>query len=429
MSRRPCLTESGRQPPSDGAGLGQRVLFTLGALVIYRLGTYVPLPGIDLQLLQELFSRNAGGMVDIFSARALGRMTIFALNITPYLSASILLQLVMVVSSKLRALKNAGAAGSKTLDQYARIGALVIAAIEAYGIAIGLEGASGGRSAVIDPGLFFRLSTVLMLTAGTALLIWLGDQITARGVGNGIALIIFSGIVAHTPTALGQLLERGRMGTMSYSAIVLALMGVVALVAFVVFMERAQRRVLVQYPRRQIGSRMFGGEASHLVLKLNSAGTIPPRFASSLLLLPATIAGFGATSAGGGWLAEITTYVGRGHPVYLLLYVVIIVFFCFLYTSIIFSPAEMAYNLRKYGGFIPGIRPGKDTADHLDHVLTRLTLIGTLYIAGICVLPEILAAQLGLRFYFGGTSLLIVVCVGLDLVGEFRARLIRATPC
>ncbi|HEV8028228.1 MAG TPA: preprotein translocase subunit SecY [Stellaceae bacterium] len=407
--------------------LKNRIWFTLGALVIYRLGTYIPLPGIDPHIFQDIFSRNAGGilgMIDMFSGGALGRMTIFALNIMPYISASIIVQLMTAVSPTLEALKKEGEAGRKKLNQYTRMGTVLLAAVQAYGMAVGLEGMGGGRSAVIDPGIFFRLSTVVTLAGGTVFLMWLGEQITARGVGNGISLIIFSGIVARIPNALGQLLEQGRVGSMSYIVIILLLVGAVAVITFIVFMERAQRRILVQYPKRQVGNKMFGGEASHLPLKLNTSGVIPPIFASSLLLLPATIAGFGASSSGGGWLAEITSYIGRGHPVYLLLYVALIIFFCFFYTAIVFNPTETADNLRKYGGFVPGIRPGKNTADYLDYVLTRLTVVGALYLSAVCVLPEILNSQLGLTFYFGGTSLLIVVSVTMDTVAQIHSHLL-----
>ncbi len=406
--------------------LKNRIWFTLGALVIYRLGTYIPLPGIDPGVLHEIFSRNSGGilgMVDMFSGGALGRMTIFALNIMPYISASIIVQLLTAVSPQLEALKKEGEAGRKKLNQYTRYGTVFLAAIQAYGIAIGLEGiGGGGRSPVVDPGYFFIVSTVVTLTGGTVFLMWLGEQITARGVGNGISLIIFSGIVARMPTALASLLELGRTGALSGFFIVLFLVLAVAVITFIVFMERAQRRILVQYPKRQVGNKMFGGEASHLPLKLNTSGVIPPIFASSLLLLPATFSSFGANRS--DWLGEITTYIGHGRPLYILLYVGLIIFFCFFYTAIVFNPTETADNLRKYGGFIPGIRPGKNTADYLDYVLTRLTVVGALYLAGVCVLPEILVSQYAVPFYFGGTSLLIVVSVTMDTVAQIHSHLL-----
>jgi preprotein translocase subunit SecY len=405
--------------------LKNRIWFTLAALVIYRLGTYLPLPGIDPQILQDLFNRNAGGilgMVDMFSGGALGRMTIFALNIMPYISASIIVQLLTAVSPQLEALKKEGEVGRKKLNQYTRYGTVFLAAIQAYGIAVGLEGAGGGRSPVIDPGVFFRLTTVITLTGGTVFLMWLGEQITARGVGNGISLIIFSGIVARMPQALASLLELGRTGAMSSVAIILFLVLAIAVITFIVFMERAQRRILVQYPKRQVGNKMFGGEASHLPLKLNTSGVIPPIFASSLLLLPATFASFSTDQA--GWLSEIGGYISRGHPIYIVSYVALIVFFCFFYTAIVFNPTETADNLRKYGGFVPGYRPGKTTADYLDYVLTRLTAVGSVYLAGVCVLPEILVNQYSLPFYFGGTSLLIVVSVTMDTVAQIHSHLL-----
>jgi preprotein translocase subunit SecY len=406
--------------------LKNRIWFTLGALVIYRLGTYIPLPGIDPQILQDLFSRNAGGilgMVDMFSGGALGRMTIFALAIMPYISASIIVQLLTAVSPQLEALKKEGEVGRKKLNQYTRYGTVLLAAVQAYGIAVGLEGAGGGRSPVIDPGLFFRFTTMVTLTGGTVFLMWLGEQITARGVGNGISLIIFSGIVARMPAAFGSLLELGRTGAVSTVFIIIFLVVAIGVITFIVFMERAQRRLLVQYPKRQVGNKMFGGEASHLPLKLNTSGVIPPIFASSLLLLPATFASFGSADQSGilGWFS---IYLRHGSIIYIVLYVALIVFFCFFYTAIVFNPSETADNLRKYGGFVPGYRPGKTTADYLDYVLTRLTVVGSLYLAAVCVLPEILVSQYNVPFYFGGTSLLIVVSVTMDTVAQIHSHLL-----
>jgi len=407
--------------------LKNRIWFTLGALVIYRLGTYIPLPGIDPGILQEVFSRNAGGilgMFDMFSGGALSRMTIFALNIMPYISASIIVQLLTAVSPSLEQLKKEGEAGRKKMNQYTRYGTVVLAAVQAYGIAVGLEGVSGeSGSAVIDPGLFFRLTTVITLTGGTLFLMWLGEQITARGVGNGISLIIFSGIVARVPSALAQLLELSRTGSLSPFFVILFIIGAVAVIAFIVFMERAQRRLLVQYPKRQVGNKVFGGDSSHLPLKLNTSGVIPPIFASSLLLLPATLAGFGNNQTS-SWWSWFTIYLGRGQPLYLAIYVALIVFFCFFYTAIVFNPGETADNLRKYGGFLPGIRPGKATADYLDYVLTRLTVIGAIYLAAVCVLPEVLVSRYSLPFYFGGTSILIVVSVTMDTVAQIQSHLL-----
>src|SRR5216683_2022386 len=394
---------------SKATELKNRIWFTLGALVIYRLGTYIPIPGI----------------FDMFSGGALGRMTIFALNIMPYISASIIVQLLTAVSPQLEALKKEGESGRKKLNQYTRFGTVALAAVQAYGIAVGLEGLrGGGGSAVVDPGMFFRLVTVITLTGGTVFLMWLGEQITARGVGNGISLIIFAGIVANLPHALVALLELGRTGAISTVTIIFFFAMSIVVIGFIVFMERAQRRILVQYPKRQQGNKMFGGEASHLPLKLNTSGVIPPIFASSLLLLPATLASFNAAGGGTGILAEITAYLAHGRPLYMLLYIALIVFFSFFYTAIVFNPVETADNLRKYGGFIPGIRPGKNTSDYLDYVLTRLTVIGSAYLAVVCILPEFLISQYSVPFYFGGTSLLIVVSVTMDTVAQIHSHLL-----
>jgi preprotein translocase subunit SecY len=408
--------------------LKSRIWFTLGALVIYRLGTYIPIPGIDPALLHDIFSRNAGGilgMFDMFSGGALGRMTIFALNIMPYISASIIIQLLTAVSPTLEALKKEGESGRKKLNQYTRYGTVLLAAVQAYGIAVGIEGMrAGAETAVLNPGLFFRLVTVVTLVGGTVFLMWLGEQITARGVGNGISLIIFAGIVANLPHALASTLELGRTGAISSFFIIMFLVVSILVVGFIVFMERAQRRLLVQYPKRQVGNKMFGGDASHLPLKINTSGVIPPIFASSLLLLPATVANFEVGGGSYGWLGQITTYLAHGRPLYMALYVVLIVFFCFFYTAIVFNPTETADNLRKYGGFIPGIRPGKNTADYLDYVLTRLTVIGAAYLAAVCILPEILISEYSVPFYFGGTSLLIVVSVTMDTVAQIHSHLL-----
>jgi len=407
--------------------LKNRIWFTLGALIIYRLGTYIPLPGIDPQILHEVFSRNAGGilgMFDMFSGGALGRMTIFALNIMPYISASIIVQLLTAVSPSLDALKKEGESGRKKMNQYTRYGTVVLAVVQSYGIAVGLEGMkAGASSAVLDPGIYFAMTTVITLTAGTIFLMWIGEQITARGVGNGISLIIMAGIIARIPSAMAQLLELSRTGALSPVFVVTFIVGAVLLVTFIVFMERAQRRLLVQYPKRQVGNKMFGGDSSHLPLKLNTSGVIPPIFASSLLLLPATLAGFSQDQSS-GWLSTILLYMGRGHPLYLLLYSALNIFFCFFYTAIVFNPAETADNLRKYGGFLPGTRPGKATADYLDYVLTRLTALGAIYLAGVCVLPEWVISRYSLPFFFGGTSILIVVSVTMDTVAQIQSHLL-----
>ena len=409
--------------------LKKRILFTLAALVIYRLGTYIPIPGIDPLILEEIFEQNAGGilgMFDMFAGGALGRMTIFALNIMPYISAAIIMQLMTAVSPNLDALKKEGETGRKRLNQYTRYLTVLLAAVQAYGISVGLENMSGsGGSAVMNPGLFFRATTVITLVGGTIFLMWLGEQITARGVGNGISLIIFAGIVANLPSALAGTLELGRTGALSAAFIILLLVMAVAVIAFIVFIERSQRRITVQYPKRQVRNRMFGGESSHLPLKLNVSGVIPPIFASSLLLMPVTFAQFSAGSgAGPEWLNTVNALLGRGQPLYLGVYVGLIVFFAFFYTAIVFNPVDTADNLKRYGGFIPGIRPGKNTADYLDYVLTRLTTVGALYLACVCILPEILISQYQVPFYFGGTSLLIVVTVTIDTVGQVQSHLL-----
>jgi preprotein translocase subunit SecY len=407
--------------------LKKRIWFTLAALVIYRFGTYIPLPGIDSSILNELFAHQKGGIVgmfDVFAGGALSRMSIFALNIMPYISASIIMQLMQAVSPSLEALKKEGEAGRKKINQYTRYGTVFLAAFQAYGLAVGMEGMQGNTgSAVMDPGLFFRATTVITLVGGTVFLMWLGEQVTQRGVGNGISLIIFSGIVAALPRALAGTLELGRTGALSTVVIVGFLLLAAAVITIIVFVERAQRRIIVQYPKRQVGNRMFGGESSHLPLKLNTSGVIPPIFASSLLLLPLTIANFSG-GQGPEWLTTITAMLGRGQPLFLIIYVSLIVFFAFFYTAIVFNPQETADNLRQYGGFIPGIRPGKNTADYLDYVLTRLTVLGAFYLSVICIIPEWLIAQFAVPFYFGGTSLLIVVTVTMDTVAQVHAHLL-----
>ena len=413
---------------SKATELKKRIWFTLGALVIYRLGTYIPLPGIDPGVMQDVFDQQRGGVLDIFdtfAGGALSRMTIFALNIMPYISASIIMQLMTAVVPSMEQMKKEGEAGRKKINQYTRYGTVLLAAVQGYGIAVGLEGmqAAGGETAVIDPGLFFRATTVITLVGGTIFLMWLGEQITQRGVGNGISLIIFAGIVAQLPTALASTLELGRQGRLSTAFILFLLVMSVAVIAFIVFMERAQRRILVQYPKRQVGNKMFGGESSHLPLKLNTAGVIPPIFASSILLMPLTVANFSGTG-GPEWLTAVSAWLGRGQPLYLALYIAGIVFFAFFYTAVVFNPQDTADNLKRYGGFIPGIRPGKNTADYLDHVLTRLTCVGAAYLALVCLLPELLISQYSVPFYFGGTSLLIVVTVTMDTVTQIQSHLL-----
>ncbi len=408
--------------------LKKRIWFTLGALIIYRLGTWIPIPGVDPQALADVFAQQGGGilgMFDMFAGGALSRMTIFALNIMPYISAAIIMQLMASAVPSLEQLKKEGEQGRKKINQYTRYLTVLIAAFQSYGIAIGLETMTGGQggSAVIDPGLFFRFTTVVTLVGGTVFLMWLGEQITARGVGNGISLIIFAGIVAELPGALAGTLEMGRTGAMSPLIISGLLLMVVAVLAVIVFVERAQRRIVIQYPKQQRGNRMFGGESSHLPLKLNTAGVIPPIFASSLLLLPITIAGFSA-QGGPDWLTTFTAIMGRGQPLYLGIYAALIIFFAFFYTAVVFNPQDTADNLKKYGGFVPGIRPGKHTAEYIDYVLTRLTTVGAAYLTVIALLPEVLISQYSVPFYFGGTSLLIVVTVTMDTVAQVQSHLL-----
>ena len=417
-----------------GAGFGalakadelkKRLWFTVGALIIYRLGTYLPLSGIDPGALADIFSQQSSGilgMFDMFSGGALSRMTIFALNIMPYITASIIMQLMTAIVPSLEALKKDGEAGRKMINQYTRYLTVLLATVQGYGIAVGLESASG---VVDDPGLFFRVTTVVTLVGGTLFLMWLGEQITSRGVGNGISLIIFAGIVANLPTALAGTLELGRTGALSSLLIVLLFVMAAAVIAFIVFIERSVRKILVQYPKRQHGNKVFGGDQSFLPLKINVPGVIPPIFASSLLLMPVSIINLTGGQAGGAdWLVALNAMLGRGQPLYLLIYVSMIVFFAFFYTAIVFNPEDTAENLRKYGGYIPGIRPGKSTADYLDFVLTRLTVLGAAYLSAICILPELLISKYAVPFYFGGTSLLIVVTVTLDTVGQIQSHLL-----
>ena len=408
--------------------LKQRLWFTLLALIIFRVGTHIPLPGIDPSVWESIFSQKSGGVLDMFNmfaGGALGRMSIFALNIMPYISASIIMQLLTSMNPTLEAMKKEGEAGRKKLNQYTRYGTIVLAIVQAWGLAIGLENMQGtGGSAVINAGIYFRITTVITIVGGTVFLMWLGEQITTRGVGNGTSLIIFSGIVAGIPSAIAGTLELGRQGALSTVTILGILVMVIGVVAFIVFMERAQRRVIVQYPKRMVGNRMAGGDSSHMPLKLNTSGVIPPIFASSLLLLPLTIVGFAGAQGGNEWLDLMARYLQHGQPAYMALYGGLIAFFAFFYTAIVFNPDETAENLRKYGGFVPGIRPGKPTADYLDYVLTRITSIGALYLVFVCLLPEFLIAKFSLPFYFGGTSLLITVSVMMDTVAQIHSHLI-----
>ncbi len=403
--------------------LKKRIWFTLGALIIYRLGTYIPLPGIDPAAFEASFTGKQQGVLELFNMFAGGavqRMAIFALNIMPYISASIIIQLLSSVVPSLEAIKKEGEGGRKILNQYTRYLTVVLALFQAYGISIGLEGQPG---IVSDPGLFFRISTVLTLLGGTMFLMWLGEQITARGIGNGSSLIIFAGIVAAFPSAIVSTLELGRQGAISTALILGVIIMSIGVVAFIIYMERAQRRLLITYPKRQVGNRVYEGQTSFLPLKLNTAGVIPPIFASSLLLLPTTIASFSQSQGSTGFLSLLTTYLGHGRPLYMLVYVGLIVFFAFFYTAIVFNPTETADNLKKHGGFLPGIRPGERTAQFIDSVLVRITVLGAGYLAIICLLPEILISYAALPFYFGGTSLLIVVSVTMDTVAQVHGHL------
>jgi preprotein translocase subunit SecY len=385
-------------------------------------------PGVDASVLGEMLSQHGGGilgMFDMFSGGALGRMTVFALNIMPYISASIIVQLMSAAIPSLETLKKEGESGRKKLNQYQRYLTVVIAMFQSYGIAVGLESMHGSfGAAVIDPGVFFRVSCVVTLVGGTMFLMWIGEQITARGIGNGTSLIIFAGIAANLRPAIVSLLELGRTGALSPIFIFSFLIIAIAVIAFIVFMERGQRRIVVQYPKRQVGQRMFGGDSTHMPLKINTSGVIPPIFASSILLIPATISGFSGPDAGGGWLAAIGNALAHGQPAYMVAYAAMIIFFSYFYTAVVFNPQETADNLKKYGGFIPGIRPGSATADYFDYVLTRLTTIGAIYLCVVCLLPEILISKYGVPFYFGGTSLMIIVSVTMDTVTQIQSHLL-----
>jgi preprotein translocase subunit SecY len=407
--------------------LRKRIWFTLGALIVYRLGTYIPTPGIDPVVMQQIFEQQAGGilgMFNMFAGGALGRMTIFALNVMPYISAAIIMQLLMAVSPTLGQLKKEGGSGRNRINRYTRYGTVLLAATQAYGIAVGLEGATSQLgSAVSDPGLRFRFTTVVTLTGGTIFLLWLGEQVTQRGIGNGISLIIFSGIVANLPLAIASTLELGRTGALSTAFILFLLIMAVALVLFIVFVERAQRRIAVKYPKRQVGNKTFAGEGTYLPMKLNPSGVIPLIFASSILLMPLTVAGFSG-GTGPDWLRWTTAMLGRGSVAYLAVYVGLIVFFAFFYAGIAFDPSDTAENLKKHGGFVPGIRPGNATADHLRFVQTRLVAIGAIYLTLVAVLPEVLTTRYGVPFALGGTSLLIVVSVTMDTVARVQTHLL-----
>ncbi len=409
---------------SKAEELKKRIWFTLGALLVYRFGTYIPLPGINPDALAQAFQQHSQGVLglfNMFAGGAVGRMAIFALGIMPYISASIIVQLMTSVVPSLEALKKEGEAGRKIINQYTRYGTVLLALVQAYAISVGLQ---SGNGIVTNPGPFFIVSSVITLVGGTMFLMWLGEQITARGIGNGISLIIFSGIVANLPHAISGTLELGRTGALSTGLILGVIILAIVLIAVIVFIERAQRRLLIQYPKRQVGNRMFQGDTSHLPLKLNTAGVIPPIFASSLLLLPATVAGFANTTEMPAWATTILNALGHGQPLYMLFYAALMAFFCFFYTAIVFNPKDTADQLKKHSGFIPGIRPGERTAEYIDYVLTRITVVGAIYIVLVCLLPEFLISATGVPFYLGGTSLLIVVSVTLDTVAQIQGHLI-----
>ncbi|HTJ90307.1 MAG TPA: preprotein translocase subunit SecY [Acidocella sp.] len=406
--------------------LKKRIWFTLGALIVFRLGTYIPVPGIDASVMAQQMSQNGGGilgMFNMFTGGALGRMTIFALNVMPYISASIIIQLMTAAVPALEALKKEGDSGRQKITQYTRYLTVLIAAVQAYGISVGLAAMKTQLGpAVIDPGLMFTFTCIVSLVGGTVFLMWLGEQITSRGIGNGMSLIIFAGIVANLPVAVANLLELGRTGALSTVFILAFLVIGLAVIAFVVFMERAQRRILVQYPKRQVGQKMFGGDSTHMPLKVNTSGVIPPIFASSLLLIPATIVGF--SHGGPGWLQFVAHELNHGEPGYMILFAALIIFFSYFYTAVVFNPEETADNLKKYGGFIPGIRPGSNTAKYFDTVLTRLTTIGAAYLCVVCLMPEFVLSNFTLPFYLGGTSLLIIVSVTMDTVAQIQSHLL-----
>ncbi|MBF0424683.1 MAG: preprotein translocase subunit SecY [Magnetococcales bacterium] len=426
------MTLATQQSPLAGFGnlgkipeLRKRLLFTLGMLIVYRIGAHVPIPGIDPAALAAFFAQQQGtllGMFNMFSGGALSRLTVFALGIMPYISSSIILQLMTTVVPKLESLKKEGESGRRKINQYTRYGTVLLSLFQGFGIAYGMESMqAGGMSVVIQPGWHFRLITVITLTAGTAFIMWVGEQITNRGIGNGISLIIFAGIVANLPVAMANTLQLTRTGDLQPLFVLFLVIMSVLVTSFIIFMERAQRRISIQYAKRQVSSRrMVGGEQTHLPLKINTAGVIPPIFASAIILFPVTIANF----APWDWLKSLSASLSPGHLMHMVLYSAAIVFFCFFYTAIVFNPEETADNLRKYGGFIPGIRPGQRTAEYFDKILTRLTLIGAVYVVAVCLLPEILIANYNVPFYFGGTSMLIVVGVTMDTVAQIQSFLI-----
>ena len=407
--------------------LRQRLLFVLGALVVYRIGSFIPVPGVDPVALEQLFDQQRGTILDMFnmfSGGALGRFSIFAIGIMPYISAAIIMQLLTVVHPKLEQLKKEGEQGRRKITQYTRYGTVFLATFQAFGVAVALETQqAGGSGLVMDPGIGFRITAVATLVTGTVFLMWLGEQITERGVGNGISIIIFAGIVAGLPQAIGGTLELARTGELHVLTVLFLLALALVVTAFVVFVERGQRRITVNYAKRQVGRRMYAGQTSHLPLKLNMAGVIPPIFASSIILFPATLGGWFGSTEGMTWLRDLSTTLQPGQPLYVVLYSIAIVFFCFFYTALVFNPRETAENLKKSGAFIPGIRPGEQTARYIDNVMTRLTVAGAAYITAVCLLPEFMIVNWNVPFYFGGTSLLIIVVVIMDFMSQVQAHM------
>ncbi|MCP5149429.1 MAG: preprotein translocase subunit SecY [Chromatiales bacterium] len=407
--------------------LKHRLLFVLGALVVYRIGSFIPVPGIDPVALSVLFEQQRGTILDMFnmfSGGALGRFSVFAIGIMPYISASIIMQLLTHVEPRLKEWRKEGEAGRRKITKYTRYGTVLLATFQALGVAIALEGQqSGNLSIVLDPGWAFRITAVATLVTGTVFLMWLGEQVSERGIGNGISIIIFAGIAAGLPRAIGGTLELSRTGELSVLLVLLLLALALAVTAFVVFVERGQRRITVNYAKRQVGRRMYGGQSTHLPLKLNMAGVIPPIFASSIILFPATLGGWFGSAEGMGWLRDLSTTLQPGQPIYVMFYAAAIIFFCFFYTALVFDSRDTAENLKKSGAFIPGIRPGEQTARYIDGVMTRLTIAGALYITAVCLLPEFLIVTWNVPFYFGGTSLLIIVVVTMDFMAQVQSHL------
>ena len=419
-----AIGEANQQSLSHSNDLRNRIVFTILVLCVYRLGTYIPLAGIDPFALQQTMSSSQKGllgMFNVFSGGAVQRMAIFALGIMPYISSSIIVQLMTGVSDYFKNLKEQGEIGRKKITQITRYGTVFIAALQGYGVSVGLENAG---NLVLNPGIYFKLMTVISLVAGTTFLMWLGEQITSRGIGNGISLIIFSGIVAEIPRALASTFELGRTGALSATMIIGIFILIIITVMFIVFVERAMRKILINYPKRQMGNKVYGGQSSHLPLKINTAGVIPAIFASALLLLPITFTNFGLSES--DLFLNLSSLFSQGKPLYMLLYASGIIFFCFFYTSIVFNPKETAENLRKYGGYVPGIRPGERTADYIEWILVRLTTIGACYLTIVCLMPEFLIAKYPIPFYLGGTSILIVVVVAMDTVTQVQTRLMSS---